>query len=202
MYLPLKYKHESFHLDLLEVFDREISPFIDTLHELQRDYIEKFSIGVYKDIPESEEKDFKDEHDIEVIGGWFAVKIFDNLSFDSIDEFSLQNFPLTIEKIKNIPGSIRAYIHIVNGHGTVAEHTDSEYGYQIDETPVYNYVIGVRIPNDNFTLIFPKKDDRRKVQESGYVTFDANYKHSAINDDDSPAILLVLHIDRECFEFE
>lgn len=202
MYLPLKYKHRSFLSELLQIFRQEIDPFIDNLNKFQKDYIEKYSIGVYRDIPESEQKDFIDEYDIEVIDKWFAVKIFDNFSFEHIDDFSVKTFPSTIEKIKNITGTKRAYIHIVNGKGTVAEHTDSEYGYQIDPTPVYNYVMGVKIPNNNLTLVFPKKNDRRPVEENGYVTFDANYLHSAVNDDNNPAILLVLHIDRECFEFE
>lgn len=202
MYLPLKYKYESFLSELLQIFNQEIFPFIDDLNIFQRNYIEKYSIGVYRDIPESEEKDFKDIYDIEIIDKWFAVKIFDNISFESIDKFSVETFASTIEKIRNIVGVKRAYIHIVNGNGSVAEHTDSEYGYEIDTTPVYNYVMGVKIPNDKLTLIFPKKNDRRKVEENGYVTFDANYLHSAINEDDDTAILLVLHIDRQCFEFE
>jgi hypothetical protein len=198
MLVNLQYAHTERIDELIEIFKLEIANKLSNLETFQESYKQTFNIDTYEELDDSMVKDFIVEYDIESINKWFAVKIYDRTSENEIDNISKEQFKYTAAKMKTIPHLVRGYFHIVGPHGEIVEHVDTEYGFKTEETPVYNHIIGISIDDSSIGIRLTDKEISPFVQDQR-LSFNAKHPHSAYNNSDSYAVILVLHIERSAF---
>ena len=198
MIVNLRFIQEDIIPNVVDAFGAEIKDTLSNLEELQNTYKQLFNIDTYDNLDDSEVKDFVINYDIENIKKWFAVKIYDRTKSNEIDPFSKERFKKTELALKQAPHIVRGYFHIIGPQGDVEEHVDTEYGFNTEDIPVYNYIVGISIKDDNVGIQLVDQEISPFVQ-GHHLLFDAKHPHSAYNRGNDYAVILVLHIERSAF---
>ena len=127
---------------------------------------------------------------------WFGVKVFDRQNMSRVDPFSISVFPKTIKILETMDGIDRASFYTVGPRSYVPEHTDNDYGREINSDPVYNCALTTHV-TDGVTItvggeVFGPLTEKHAICLNAHEQF-----HSAHNNSDSHWMALILCIRRD-----
>lgn len=182
--IDAKYQEQDQIKKLVDTVKTDLNNYMSDLPKLKSDY---------EDYKNKEYNKSESLYDIETYKGWFAVKIYDRSKMNTIDPVSVSQFKDTIESLKDVKSVVRAFVHIVEKHGVVTEHKDTEEGYETETVPVYNLIYGLK-SNPEFSLRV--ENDVAVLDNDKQIVFDASRLHSAKNNSDQDILILVLHLEK------
>jgi hypothetical protein len=189
------FKHRDKFDHLVDIFKKEIA---DTSISIENfsDHYENNVEKTYVEQNTEKTYDIDFTKYVYADSDWFAVKIYDRQNMCRVDPFSITVFPKTIKILETMDGIDRASFFTVGPRSYVPEHSDNDYGREINSDPVYNCAItthvsdGVTITVDG-TVFGP-------LTEKHVICLNAHeYLHSAYNNSNSYWMALTLCIRRD-----